>query len=91
VLYAQQALDWGLINQVVEDDEVAETAAALGARLAAGPTGAFGGVKRLLGESEPGFEGQLVRESQSIAARGSTAEGREGIAAFLEKRTARFG
>jgi enoyl-CoA hydratase/carnithine racemase len=36
------------------------------------------------------LEAQLGRESRSIAARGSSAEGREGIAAFLEKRTPRF-
>jgi 2-(1,2-epoxy-1,2-dihydrophenyl)acetyl-CoA isomerase len=58
--------------------------------LAAGPKGAFGAVKRLLAESEPGLETQLGRESRSIAARGATAEGREGIAAFLEKRAAIF-
>lgn len=90
VLDAERALDWGLVNQVVEDDKVAETAAALAARLAAGPTRAFGGVKRLLAESEPGWEAQLARESRSIAAGGETAEGREGIAAFLEKRTPKF-
>jgi 2-(1,2-epoxy-1,2-dihydrophenyl)acetyl-CoA isomerase len=90
VLDAQQALDWGLVNQVVEDISLAETAAALAARLAAGPAGAFGAVKRLLAEAEPGFEAQLARESRSIASRGMTAEGREGIAAFLEKRAPRF-
>jgi 2-(1,2-epoxy-1,2-dihydrophenyl)acetyl-CoA isomerase len=90
VLDAQQALDWGLVNQVVEDGSLAETAAALAARLAAGPAGAFGAVKRLLAEAEPGFEAQLARESRSIASRGMTAEGREGIAAFLEKRAPRF-
>jgi 2-(1,2-epoxy-1,2-dihydrophenyl)acetyl-CoA isomerase len=90
VLDAQQALDWGLVNQVVEDDSLTETAAALAARLAAGPAGAFGAVKRLLAEAEPGFEAQLARESRSIASRGMTAEGREGIAAFLEKRAPRF-
>jgi 2-(1,2-epoxy-1,2-dihydrophenyl)acetyl-CoA isomerase len=90
VLDAERALDWGLVNQVVEDDQVAETAAALAARLAAGPAGAFGGVKRLLAEAEPGWEAQLARESRSIATRAETAEGREGIAAFLEKRTAKF-
>jgi 2-(1,2-epoxy-1,2-dihydrophenyl)acetyl-CoA isomerase len=50
----------------------------------------FGAVKRLMAESEPGLEAHLGRESRSIAARGSSAEGREGIAAFLEKRTPRF-
>jgi 2-(1,2-epoxy-1,2-dihydrophenyl)acetyl-CoA isomerase len=90
VLDAQTALDWGLVNQVVEDDKLMETAAALAARLAAGPVGAFGGVKRLLADAVPGFEAQLARESRSIAARGMTAEGREGIAAFLDKRAPRF-
>ena len=57
---------------------------------ASGPTGAYGGVKRLLGEAEPGLESQLGRESRSIAGRGAGSEGREGIAAFLEKRPPRF-
>jgi enoyl-CoA hydratase/carnithine racemase len=43
-----------------------------------------------MGESQPGFEEQLFRESGSIAARGASAEGHEGISAFLEKRAARF-
>jgi 2-(1,2-epoxy-1,2-dihydrophenyl)acetyl-CoA isomerase len=90
VLDAQQALDWGLVNQVVDDEKLAETAAALATRLAAGATGAFGALKRLLGEAQPGFEGQLARESRSIASRATTAEGREGIAAFLEKRAPTF-
>ena len=90
VLDAQQALDWGLVNQVVEDGSLAQSAAALAARLAAGPAGAFGAVKRLLAEAQPGFEAQLARESRSIASRGMTAEGREGIAAFLEKRAPRY-
>jgi 2-(1,2-epoxy-1,2-dihydrophenyl)acetyl-CoA isomerase len=90
VLDAQAALEWGLVNQVVEDEKLLETAGALAARLAAGAVGAFGGVKRLLADAEPGFEAQLSRESRSIAARGMTPEGREGIAAFLEKRAPRF-
>jgi 2-(1,2-epoxy-1,2-dihydrophenyl)acetyl-CoA isomerase len=90
VLSAEEALDWGLVNQVVDDDQVDATAAELAARLARGPTAAFGGVKRLLAEAEPGLETHFGRESRSIAARGTSAEGREGIAAFLEKRTPRF-
>jgi 2-(1,2-epoxy-1,2-dihydrophenyl)acetyl-CoA isomerase len=89
-LDAQQALDWGLVNQVVEDEKLTETAAALGAQLAAGPTGAYGAVKRLLADALAGFEVQLGRESRSISARGSLPEGREGIAAFLEKRAPQF-
>ena len=90
VLKADEALSWGVVNQVVADDEVVSTASALASRLASGPTGAFGGVKRLLGESEPGLEAQLARESATISARGSTAEAGEGIAAFLAKRPPKY-
>jgi 2-(1,2-epoxy-1,2-dihydrophenyl)acetyl-CoA isomerase len=90
VLDAPTALEWGLINQIVEDAELVDTAAALAARLAAGAAGAYGTVKRLLAESEPGWEAQLDREGRTIAARAETAEGREGIAAFLEKRAPKF-
>jgi 2-(1,2-epoxy-1,2-dihydrophenyl)acetyl-CoA isomerase len=90
VLDAEQALAWGLVNQVVDDDKLADTAAEIAARIAAGPVAAFGSVKRLLAQSEPGFEAQLARESRTISAQSGTAEGREGIAAFLERRAARF-
>lgn len=90
VLDAAQALEWGLVNQVVDDDKLGDAASALAERLAAGPTGAFGQVKRLLAESEPGFEGQLRREGATISRQGASAEGREGIAAFLAKRAPRY-
>jgi 2-(1,2-epoxy-1,2-dihydrophenyl)acetyl-CoA isomerase len=89
-LSADQALAWGLINDVVDDANLVSKASELAAQLATGPVGAFGALKRLMLESEPGLEAQLGRESQSIAARGSTAEGREGIAAFLERRPPRY-
>jgi 2-(1,2-epoxy-1,2-dihydrophenyl)acetyl-CoA isomerase len=90
VLDAQQALAWGLVNEVVEDGELERTADALAARIGKGPLGAYGKLKRLLGESQAGFESQLARESRTISAQGATPEGREGIAAFLEKRAPRF-
>jgi 2-(1,2-epoxy-1,2-dihydrophenyl)acetyl-CoA isomerase len=90
VIDAKQALEWGLINQVVEDPTLMETATALAARLAAGPVGAFGTIKRLMGEAEPGFEAQLAREGRLIASQAMTDEGRMGVAAFLEKRTPTF-
>jgi 2-(1,2-epoxy-1,2-dihydrophenyl)acetyl-CoA isomerase len=90
VIDAEQALAWGIVNDIVEDDRLIETATAWAARLAAGPPGAHAAVKRLMGESLPGFEAQLARESRSIADRGASEEGREGIAAFLAKRKARY-
>ena len=90
VLGAQEALDWGLINQVIDDEQLGAAAEALARRLAAGPTAAYGELKRLLAEAQPGLEAQLGREGRAIAARGASREGREGIAAFLEKRAPRF-
>lgn len=88
VLGADEALAWGLVNQVVPDEELAGASRQLATRLAAGPLGAFGQVKRLLADSQPGLEAQLAKESRSIARAGEGPEGREGVAAFLEKRKA---
>jgi 2-(1,2-epoxy-1,2-dihydrophenyl)acetyl-CoA isomerase len=90
VLGAEEALQWGLVNQVVPDDQLAEAAGKLAAKLAAGPRGAYGQVKRLLADAEPGLEAQLAREGRTISRQGAAAEGREGIAAFLEKRKANW-
>lgn len=86
VLTADEALAWGLVNQVVADEEILATATKIAERLAAGPMRAFGQVKRLLADAEPGLEAQLAREGRTISRQGTSAEGREGIAAFLEKR-----
>jgi 2-(1,2-epoxy-1,2-dihydrophenyl)acetyl-CoA isomerase len=85
-LTAAEALDWGMVNQVVADEQLLEAATQLAERLAAGPRGAYGASKRLLLQSEPGLEAQLAAESLSIARQGGTAEGQEGIRAFLDKR-----
>ena len=89
-LDAEQALAWGIVNAIVDDRDLIEHVTALATRLAAGPAGAHRRLKRLVGESWSGFEAQLARESREISAQGSSAEGREGIAAFLEKRSPRF-
>lgn len=90
VLSADEALQWGLVNQVVEDAEVLSTAQALAARFAAGPTGSYGAAKRLIEASDVGLESQMALEGRTIAQQAATAEGREGVGAFLEKRKPRF-
>lgn len=86
-LTAAEALEWGLLNQVVPAEELMETAHTLAARLARGGTLAFGAVKRMLHQSLAGtLETQMETEARSIAAMSHTADGREGIAAFFEKR-----
>jgi 2-(1,2-epoxy-1,2-dihydrophenyl)acetyl-CoA isomerase len=90
-LSAQEALEWGLINQVVAPDELMPTATALAHELAGGGTLAFGGVKRMLHESLSGtLETQMEMEARSIAQMSNTDDGREGIAAFFEKRRPEF-
>ena len=91
VLSAQEALDWGLVNKVVPAAQVTEEAGALAAQLAQGPTRAFGGVKRLLQTAATeSLETQMERETRFIAEMGASADGQEGIRAFLDKRKANF-
>lgn len=89
-LTAQEALDWGLVNQVVADKDVFATALEMGERLAAGATRAFGRTKRLVAESLGPLERQMVLEAETIVAQAGSGEGLEGISAFLEKRKPRF-
>lgn len=88
-LTAAEALDWGLVGKVVPDAQLGPEAAALAAKLAAGPLGAFGHAKRLM-RSRASLEAQLDDESRTIARQGASAEGAEGIQAFLQKRKAQF-
>ena len=90
-LSAAEALDWGLVNQVVPDEAVLTHAEELAQRLANGPTRSYGAVKKLLTTSfNESLETQMEHESRAIAAASNTADGREGISAFLEKRTPAF-
>jgi len=89
-LSAEEALSWGLINQVVADGAVLDAAVEAAKRLAAGPLSAFGQVKRLMSQSLAGLESQMALEGRTIAAQATTAEGREGITAFLDKRKPKF-
>jgi 2-(1,2-epoxy-1,2-dihydrophenyl)acetyl-CoA isomerase len=91
VLSAKQAMDWGLVNQVVGDDQVLSEALKVARHLASGPTLSFGETKRLiLSGATESLESQMERESRAIAAMAGSADGREGVAAFVAKRMAKF-
>jgi 2-(1,2-epoxy-1,2-dihydrophenyl)acetyl-CoA isomerase len=91
VLSARQALEWGLINQVVPDDQVLPAALEIARHLAKGPTLAFGAAKRLiLSGATESLESQMEKESRAIAAMAGTVDGREGVAAFIGKRIPKF-
>ena len=91
VLKAEEARDWGIVNEVVADDDLLERARTIARELAAGPTLAFGAVKTLLnGTFDQTLESQMELEARAIAELSVSADGQEGISAFVEKRKAEF-
>lgn len=91
VLNADEACALGIVNRVVPDGEVVAASTAMATELAAGPTGAFGGVKRLLlASAHNSLDTQMSREAEWIISRSRTKDAREGIAAFLAKRAPKF-
>ncbi len=90
-LTAQEALELGLVSRLVPSDTVEAEAAALAATLAAGPTRAYGAVRRMLRQSfETGLSDQLDAEKESIVAASRSDDAQEGIAAFVAKRRPQF-
>ena len=91
LLSAQEALDWGILNQVVSAEEFDDAVAKLAGSLATGPTRAFGQVKQLLTASfDNGLETQMELETRGISDMARSADGQEGISAFLNKRKPDF-
>jgi 2-(1,2-epoxy-1,2-dihydrophenyl)acetyl-CoA isomerase len=90
-LSAQKAEEWGIVTRVVPDDDLLAEATELASRLAAGATKALGAAKRLLhiGWTET-LETQMEHETRAIADAARSTDGREGIAAFVEKREVFF-
>lgn len=77
----------GLVNRVVPAAELAAATTKLAQRLAAGPSLAYAGTKRLLQQSlNSALETQLQHEAESFALCASSADFQEGVTAFVEKR-----
>ena len=90
-LPAADAERWGLVNRVVPADALAAEARGVAMRLAAGAPRAIALTKRALNRSlEAGLEAQLEDEAELQGIAGRTADHREGVAAFLDKRPPRF-
>ena len=88
---ADEAERIGLVTRAGADDELGSETEALLARLATGPTASFGVIKRLLDRSSQSeFADQLAAEAAAISRIAATPAGREGVAAFLEKRRPDF-
>jgi 2-(1,2-epoxy-1,2-dihydrophenyl)acetyl-CoA isomerase len=83
---AASALSMGLLTSVVPDDELPGAAAALAARLAAGPTLAYAGIKdQLLFASAHGLHESLAKEGEIQRALGRTRDHQEATRAFVRK------
>jgi 2-(1,2-epoxy-1,2-dihydrophenyl)acetyl-CoA isomerase len=88
---AEQAANWGLIWNCVDDDKLMSEARDLAQRLASGPTRAYGLIKRALDASPANtLEQQLALEATLQREAGKTADFKEGVKAFLEKRGPRY-
>ncbi|NNC99314.1 MAG: enoyl-CoA hydratase [Gammaproteobacteria bacterium] len=91
VLTAQEAFEWGLINRVVPDERLLEEAQKLAEMFASGARESNSAIKRLLLQTfTNGLETQLELEGRTIAQCAGSKDGREGVAAFNEKRKAIF-
>jgi len=90
-LPAQTALDWGLVNRVVAKEELESASIGLATDLASGPTRALAEIRKSCWHAlEADFPAQLARDRIVQRAMGHTADHREGIAAFFDKRPAVF-
>lgn len=90
-LSAKEALALGLINWVVPSAELQERTTFIATQLAQGPTKVFGRIKKLLNASyENNLHDQLALETELICKSSETADFREGIRSFLEKRMPQF-
>jgi 2-(1,2-epoxy-1,2-dihydrophenyl)acetyl-CoA isomerase len=90
-LSAEQAAAWGLIWQCVDDDRLAPEVDALARQLADAPTQGLAKTKAALQASGLNtLEAQLDVERDAMRELGRTADYREGVAAFIDKRAPRF-
>ena len=90
-LSAEEAAAWGLVQKVFPDDSFEAEVAALAAAIASGPTLAYAKAKELYNRAlcQP-LETHMEDERQHIAASSATADFRDGVRAFLEKRKPEF-
>lgn len=88
---AQQAYDWGMVNQIAPDDQLREKALALAESIAAHPVHSIRMSKQLLQESEQATLPSLLRTSAALQAIAhKTHDHEEAVAAFIERRDPQF-
>lgn len=92
LLTASQAREWGLVNEVVADDQLMERVMTVARQLASGATLAYGEAKRLIADSFSNtLETQMELETRAIAGLARHSEdARNAIQAFANKQKAEF-
>lgn len=90
-LSARQALELGLLNRVLPAAELMPATLQLAARIAQGPLVAYRYMKENVhAASAESYQALLDREGYTQRRTGATADHREGVAAFMEKRAPKF-
>ena len=90
-LSAEEALNLGIINKIVGEDDLMKEALALAEKLAAGPTKAFGLTKRAVNRAVfDDLEELLEYEASLQEIAGRSDDFAEGVKAFVEKRTPQY-
>jgi 2-(1,2-epoxy-1,2-dihydrophenyl)acetyl-CoA isomerase len=88
---ARKALDWGMINQVVADEELEPAVSALAARFVAGSPGSYANIKRTINHGlYAGFDELLELETELQQGRVESVDFMEAVLAFAQKREANF-
>ncbi len=91
-LDAQTALAWGLVNKVVPDAELERETEAVLTRFNKAPAVSISQAKHLMnGSLGNSLEAQLALETAAVGECGASADIREGVKAFVEKRRPVFG
>lgn len=89
---AEQALAWGMISRMVEDEELEAETGTLAARLAQGPTIAYGLLRRLARDAEQlPLADALMAERRAQTTAGRTEDFKAGVMGFLRKAPPSFG
>jgi enoyl-CoA hydratase/3-hydroxyacyl-CoA dehydrogenase len=87
-ILADEAFELGLANRLVEDHELLDTALQWARKLAGQPPLALAAIKRISGAGD--LDAGIEAEKRAFAEAFQSADAREGIAAFLAKRSPRF-